>query len=68
MAKLGIDIPPELEEKLRHLLPWGTKAGVVEELLWQLAERNDQGEVYTLLHRRRARNDEAVSQNVTRRG
>lgn len=65
MAKLGFDLPQDLEDKLRPILPWGAKTAVIEELLWQLAERGDPGEVYMLVQLRAKRKHASVHQNVT---
>lgn len=45
MAKLGVELPDELDERLRAFVPWGNKGKLVEGLLILAAEsaENDSG-------------------------
>jgi len=37
-ARLSVDIPQELQQKLREVIPWGTLGRIVNIMLWDLVE------------------------------
>lgn len=39
MAKLGFSLPPDLEQDLKRLVPWGSKQRIIEGLLRILVAR-----------------------------
>lgn len=47
MAKLGVELPYELDERLRAFVPWGNKGKLIEGLLILAVEsaENDHGTV-----------------------
>jgi len=44
MAKLGFEIPDELDARLRRHVAWGNKGKVIEGLLLVMVERLERGD------------------------